>query len=372
MNTPVPLFDTLQYFKDVRILYKLPDFAESDYSAAKSFLYEYRKNEDTFNAYRREVERLLQWAWQVSRVSIFDIKRADFESFIEFCKNPPSEWIGAKVERYQFIDGLRIPNPDWRPFIQSGLADASIEGIFRILSSFYNFLLQEKLITINPVKSIRQKSKYFRKEQESKQIKRLSNLQLQYVFDAAEDERTVFILQCLFSMYLRISELVESDRWRPKMSDFFRDAKGRWWFKTVGKGNKLRNIAVNNAVLGSLKVYRKSRDLSALPFPTENVPLIAQANGKAITTTRAIRKIVQKCFNRAIVSLSNDRLFDEAAGLCEATVHWLRHTGISEDVKVRPREHVRDDAGHSSSLITDRYINIELDERHESKLNRRA
>lgn len=48
------------------------------------------------------------------------------------------------------------------------------------------------------------------------------------------------------------------------------------------------------------------------------------------------------------------------------TVHWLRHTGISEDVKRRPREHVRDDAGHSSSAITDRYIDVELRERHRS------
>lgn len=49
-----------------------------------------------------------------------------------------------------------------------------------------------------------------------------------------------------------------------------------------------------------------------------------------------------------------------------ATVHWLRHTGISEDVKIRPREHVRDDAGHSLSAITDKYIDIELRARHAS------
>ena len=47
-------------------------------------------------------------------------------------------------------------------------------------------------------------------------------------------------------------------------------------------------------------------------------------------------------------------------------MHWLRHTGISDDVKIRPREHVRDDAGHSSSAITDKYIDIELNERHRS------
>jgi hypothetical protein len=39
---------------------------------------------------------------------------------------------------------------------------------------------------------------------------------------------------------------------------------------------------------------------------------------------------------------------------------------ISDDVKIRPREHVRDDAGHSNSLITDRYIDIDSRERHQS------
>ncbi|OJX14398.1 MAG: hypothetical protein BGO77_02800 [Caedibacter sp. 37-49] len=47
-------------------------------------------------------------------------------------------------------------------------------------------------------------------------------------------------------------------------------------------------------------------------------------------------------------------------------VYWLRHTGISDDVKRRPREHVRDDAGHGSGAITDKYIDIELRERHRS------
>ncbi len=49
-----------------------------------------------------------------------------------------------------------------------------------------------------------------------------------------------------------------------------------------------------------------------------------------------------------------------------ATVHWLRHTGISDDVKRRPREHVRDDAGHSSGAITDKYIDVELSARAKS------
>jgi len=57
---------------------------------------------------------------------------------------------------------------------------------------------------------------------------------------------------------------------------------------------------------------------------------------------------------------------DEARMLQEATVHWLRHTGISDDInkRGRPVAHVRDDAGHSSSAITDRYNDTELQARH--------
>lgn len=79
---------------------------------------------------------------------------------------------------------------------------------------------------------------------------------------------------------------------------------------------------------------------------------------------------MQGCFDKAMEKLKQDNLHEEAEALLEATVHWLRHTGISDDVKHRPREHVRDDAGHGSSTITDKYIDIELRERHRSAKNK--
>ena len=75
---------------------------------------------------------------------------------------------------------------------------------------------------------------------------------------------------------------------------------------------------------------------------------------------------MQFCFNQAIEQLKKDGFDDDAESLPQATVHWLRHTGISDDVKHRPREHVRDDAGHGSSTVTDKYIDIEKRERHRS------
>jgi len=88
------------------------------------------------------------------------------------------------------------------------------------------------------------------------------------------------------------------------------------------------------------------------------------------TILSSLIKIVQNCFDHAIEALKKDELFEEVDSLMDATVHWLRHTGISDDVKVLPREHVRDDAGHSSSAITDKYIDIERNERHQSAKNK--
>ena len=207
-------------------------------------------------------------------------------------------------------------------------------------------------------------------------MRRISNLQWDYVIETAEilandapetHERTLFIMNCLFAMYLRISELVADERSTPMMGDFRKNMDGNWWFHVTGKGNKSRTIAVCDEMLVALKRYRKFLGLSALPPTDDQTPLIPKVLGAGpVTSTRHIRTVVQQCFDAAYARMKQDGLEEDAADLKAATVHWLRHTGISEDVKVRPREHVRDDAGHSSMQTTDRYIESDARERHRS------
>ncbi len=180
-------------------------------------------------------------------------------------------------------------------------------------------------------------------------------------------ERSLFMIKALYGMYLRISELASSTRWQPQMGHFQKDADGNWWFMTVGKGNKERMISVSDAMLDALRRYRKSLGLPPLPTRGEITPLICKTKGRGpIQSTRQIRSIIQACFDAAFEKMVADGLKEDALELRTATVHWLRHTGISEDVKYRPREHVRDDAGHSSSAVTDKYIDIEMRARHAS------
>jgi site-specific recombinase XerD len=397
---PCAFFDTLEEMPNPfrepaqsvdHLLARPLDGALADFRLASEFLYSYRGSPDTFSSYRRELEHFLQWCWLIARRNLQQIQREDIESYVEFSRQPPRSWIGHKnVARFISIDGERRPNPDWRPYIgkvagdpdteigppQYILSQSALQSLFSVLSSFFNFLIQEAHVSANPVSQIRQKSKFVRRHQAQAKIRRLSPIQWDVVIETASmmaeqdpltHERTLFIMSALFGMYLRISELVETSRWAPQMGHFERDIEGNWWFITVGKGNKEREISVSDAMLDALKRYRLSRGLTPLPAPGEPSPLIHKTRGQGgITSTRQIRGIVQQCFDAAERRLRDEDLNEEADRLAAATVHWLRHTGISEDVKHRPREHVRDDAGHGSSAITDRYIDVERTERHRS------
>lgn len=379
----------------------LPQLAQStyadDYWFGLRFIHSYDGSNATMNAYRREIERILQWSWLIRQTSVQLLKREDIEQFIRFCQSPPAAWIGTKhCSRFIKTTAGRQTNLDWRPFVATisktqtraghqpnpkryTVSQASLRNMFAILSSFYRYLQQEEAIGSNPVALIRQKSKFLTTLQR-REVRRLSPLQWDFVLetvqqladdDPARHERSLFIMQCLYAMYVRISELVSDARHTPQMSDFHRDSDGHWWFDVVGKGNKERSISVSDAMLDALRRYRQYLGFSPLPVPGENTPLILALRGvRPVTSTRQIRNLVQLCFDQAVTRMMASGLTDESQQLQAATVHWLRHTGISEDVRRRPLDHVRDDAGHASSLTTDRYVDAERRARHASARNK--
>lgn len=386
---PQPIYDTLEALEHDEA--PVPGYVDhDDYLATKSFLMAYQGSPDTFHSYRREVDRFLQWVFLVAKKTVRTIGREDIESFIKFCQKPPIHWIAAKmVPKFVDRDGAKYINPEWRPFVAKSakhqskkpsikryrMSDQGIQAVLRILSTYYSFLEIEDYAQMNPVKRIRQKSRFVRQKATAEPIRRLSELQWDYVIETAQlmaednqlHERTFFIMSSLYGLYLRISELADTVRWSPMMKHFFQDDDGNWWFKTVGKGNKERDISVSKDMLKAVRRYRKSLGVSPLPSPGDNDPLVPKQKGTGgISSTRQLRDIVQKCFNESVFRLQQDGFDDDANKLRSATVHWLRHTGISDDVKNRPKEHVRDDAGHSSSATTDRYIDIEKRERHAS------
>lgn len=390
---PIPIIDRIEFLETPNSFSNI--FSVEDYYSSVQFLKQYNGNSSTFESYRREVEKILQWSWRIKKKSILELSRVEIEEYISFCLSPPSSWISIKnCPRFLVICGERKPNKNWKPFLSSiskanhkkgekptvkmySLSQKSIQEIFSTLSSFFNFLLLEGKVSKNPIALIKQKSKYLQKRQKKNPVMRLTEKQWETCINEAQkmatenkkNERLLFIMSCLYLLYLRVSELTATFRWTPQMNHFYQDSSERWWFKVVGKGNKMREIAVSDSLIESLKRYRKSLGLSDLPSPKDSSPLIPKERGNGpMTSPRRIRQIVQLCFDRSVQDLKKNNYKTEAQNLEEATVHWLRHTGISDDInkRGRPVSHVRDDAGHSTSATTDRYNDIEMRERHTS------
>ena len=377
----IPLFDAIQFHVElnqsvVHALNIVSVKQVEEYKALFTFLANYTGSVDTFNTYRREIERFFHWSWIFKQKGVLDLDALDLTQYVKFCRNPPKDWCSVKQE-HRFIDcyGDRQPNTKWRPFkLNQPLSDKSLQVLLASLGTLYTYLQQEGIIMKNPVQMMRQKTRLIRQHKEVRITRKLTANQWHYVIITARKladknkryERHLFLLSAFFLMGVRISELATTDRHQPLMTHFIKDQFGCVWYATVGKGNKYREIAVSDEMLKALHRYRKSLSLTLFPLPTEQTPLCPKMKGQGGLGVRQIRYMVQEIFDAATELLVQEGHADDAVILKEATVHWLRHTSISADVQHRPREHVRDDAGHESVVITDKYIDVDRMARHNS------
>ena len=98
----LPLFDSMDHLHKNTDNVVLPDIRfQNDFNHVLGFLKSYNGSLGTFNSYRREAERLLQWCWHINHISLPELNRDDIEQFVRFCQNPPLTWIALKkVPRY--------------------------------------------------------------------------------------------------------------------------------------------------------------------------------------------------------------------------------------------------------------------------------
>ena len=83
-----PYFDSLNQMLSEDSVYTPPlkGVFLQDYMRAKEFLLSYQGSHDTFNAYRREIERFLQWCQLKANKSLTQIKREEFEAYLNKTK----------------------------------------------------------------------------------------------------------------------------------------------------------------------------------------------------------------------------------------------------------------------------------------------
>lgn len=116
-HPPLACFDSIAFIDHCSPAADLTAEQCNDFAVARAFLTNYVSSVGTFNSYRREVERLLQWTWHIAFKTLDTLKRDDIENFLRFCQRPPAAWIGLKIPpRFLNVEGQRRPNPAWRPY----------------------------------------------------------------------------------------------------------------------------------------------------------------------------------------------------------------------------------------------------------------
>lgn len=415
---PMPIFETYEIFIDMdfslrkpsmacvrQYIEKFPVLVEANkgYLTTREFLRAFSDNSLTFTSYRTHVERLLLWALIIRQKPFSQLKRQDAEDYLEFCRNPPAEWIGPIVRgRFVTCDHTEsawgepvIPNPKWRPFSlkcpkdsSDGLTPApddasqdtelgaapgvvtrykasqsTINQIYTICSRFFEYMVEDGTVAANPFRMIKKKSLNRGTPQEEGTNRALTPLQWDYVLETAEQmaveepdrhERTLFIVATLFAMYLRVSDIVGRSNWHPVMGDFRLDPEGNWWYHVIGKGNKAGKVAVREEYISKyLMRYRRFVGLSPLPEWNEQTSLLMTLRGRSGLSGRQVRALLQTVFDNALARMRNEeREEHEMNSLRAASAHWLRHTSATFDAPLRSPKDLQMDLRHSSLSTT--------------------
>lgn len=357
------------------------------------------KSEHTFTRFRNETERFLLWVFLFKLKPMDQLRKADILEYADFCWQPPVKWIcTANHEKFVFRNGRYEQNPLWAPFKlqrakqskskQTDLdkkkyrpSQQTLTATFTAVIAFYKYLMNEEYLYGNPAQIAKTDCRHFIKDVQVKEIRRLTEIQWQYVFEVALHladndsiyERTLFIIVALKTLFLRISELSERTNWSPIMSHFWQDADENWWLKVFGKGRKLRDITVPTDFINYLKRYREYRGLESLPSTGDNHPIVEKIRGTGGMTSRQLTRIVQEVFDIAYEKMKAIDGEDKARKLREASSHWLRHTGASMEIeRGRALKDLSEDLGHSSMATTDTvYVQTETRIRAESGKSRK-
>ena len=342
--------------------------AENDAQAIAAFLNEYKDSPATLRSYSKEIERLLLWCYHVARVNIASLRRTHLQAYHDFLKKPmpKAAWCGPNVPRTKKDGRL---NEHWRPFVK-GLSNNSIHTALNIVDSFLNYLVQTNYLSGNPMATQHRRKR--RNKAKPRLIDRylewdeidavLNALQRYPVHDDSQCFQVVrarYILLLFFYTGLRISEAANH-----RMGNCIQ-RETHWFLRVTGKGKKIREIPLPDALLAALADFRQAVGLpSSEPKFRERTPLIPMQNLKQSISTRRISQILRWGFELGAQYIEAD-FPQKASKLRSASAHWLRHSYVTYLLNAgAPLKVVQENAGHNNVGTTMHYRHVAQIDRH--------
>ncbi|SDJ77967.1 tyrosine-type recombinase/integrase [Billgrantia gudaonensis] len=340
--------------------------ARSDAEAVARWLAEYRDSPRTQRAYRREAERLLLWLGEQGR-ELGSLRRDDLDAFEAFLADPRPRhrWVGPPRPR---------TSAEWRP-LRGPLSAASRRQSLVILQGLFAWLREAGWVAHNPFRLMRDKRR--RLDNRAPRIERYLERPLwEWLWawlsapideDAAarvrfERSRRRFVFGFAYLLAPRIAEMSAA-----RMQDFHR-REGRWWWRVVGKGDKVAVIPVPPDMMTLLQGWRSALDLSPLPSPGEEAPLLRTLDGRRALGANRLYRLIRETFCEAATALEAEQGGEAAEAvsrLRRATPHWLRHTALTHQAQSGVElRFLAATARHARLDTTARYLHAEDEEWH--------
>ncbi|UVM19171.1 hypothetical protein LOY42_12995 [Pseudomonas sp. B21-023] len=292
------------------------------YEHAKEYLYGFR-NRNTYEAYRKYVERLLLWTYIIKRKPIYELSEIDLHEFNEFCKSPPKDWIRTSYERrftkvragsYSRGAVLTVANLNWRPFWIAGkcgedLKDlsyhSSIEnsaGQLTVARSFFDFLLSKQAVDYNPLLNLDSFAHYSHRRRATPKLQQgASEAEFQKVIDGAFTLLKGWdLLKMLFLIYT-VNELKLSRSDIKSFGSLLRfdclDASnGAWTASLPGKKGTRRSLLVSSRYVQEVflpyRMFLQKNNVS----PIDRCPLFSgRVIGVAVSDSWVSKLLVEVC-----------------------------------------------------------------------------
>ncbi len=344
--------------------------AGNDAEAIAVFLQEYKDSPETLRSYAKEVERLLLWCIHVAKVNISSLRRNHLTEYQEFLKNPEPKklWCGPSAARFKKDGSINLL---WRPFA-GGLGANSLKKAIKILDSFFNYLVQTNYLIGNPLAVDRRRKRrnqakpriidrYLEQEEIQVTLDALSSHPINDEIQTFQVVRARYIILLLFYSGMRIAEAANHT-----MGHFIQ-RENNWFLRVIGKGKKLREIPVPDALREALAEFRLQVGLpSPEPQYREETPLIPMQNLNQSISPRRIDQILKWAFNLGAACFEPDQP-QKASKLRQASAHWLRHSYVTYLLDSgAPLKVAQENAGHSDIGTTMLYRHVAQTDRFEA------
>lgn len=356
--------------------------AGTDIEAVSGWLAKYVDNRNTFDAYKRDAERLLAWAGAKGQ-GLADLMAEDMIEYGLFLRDPQpmEDWCLVKIPRF-LADGTKNPawrsvqrpprfladgaqNPDWRPFV-GALSSSAAGQSLTVLFGMFEHLCGVGYLAGNPLRAARKRAhkprrktveRYLEQDLWQRVLAHLETWPRETPREEAHYQRTRFLVG-----FLKLTALRRFEMAKATTADVTR-TEGRWWLKVIGKGGVDQSIPLTSQAMGLLGEYRTSAGRPPLPSPGVIEPLLMDIAGAGRpVSVKTIHAILKDLFLGSLQACTDPY---HAEKLRAASAHWLRHTAATHMLQNGASLlHTRDALRHASVQTTEIYIATDREALH--------